>query len=88
MTAYLKGDHVARGAGPFLNAYRVNAVITSDGARGRRALAGSPNWLKYSVVVDVPKLSDSIETGVMIQGGGTVWIDDLQVEPVTGAATR
>ena len=53
-------------------------------------VSGTAQWKRYQVVVDVPADADMIRLGVLLQGAGTLWADDLlfaQV-PITVPLTR
>lgn len=34
-------------------------------------------WKRYSIRIDVPRSANSVEVGMMLQGDGTLWIDDV-----------
>jgi hypothetical protein len=56
-----------------------------------RAVEGTVGWKRYSTVLDVPPGTLGITFGVLLGGGGQVWIDDAILEvvgtnvPVTNA---
>jgi RNA polymerase sigma factor (sigma-70 family) len=45
-----------------------------------RAIAGTTEWAKYDVIVDVPATAERIIFGVLLNGIGQVWIDDVSLE--------
>ena len=47
-----------------------------------RAIVGTTDWTRHSVVLDVPGNAISINLGAQLQGAGTMWIDDLQLDVV------
>ena len=47
-----------------------------------RAVEGTVGWKRYSVVLDVPPGALGITFGVLLGGGGQVWIDDAILENV------
>jgi hypothetical protein len=57
-----------------------------------RPIRGTMDWKRYDVVLDVPKEAKGIAFGILLQGGGQAWMDDLLFEaagsdaPVTGTA--
>ena len=46
------------------------------------ALAGSNDWTKLSVVLDVPADAIGIQYGLVLAGGGEAWLDDVTFEVV------
>lgn len=47
-----------------------------------RAIKKKTEWTKYEIVLDVPEASKNISFGVLVNGTGNVWIDDLKFEIV------
>jgi hypothetical protein len=46
-------------------------------------VAGSTEWKRYEVELDVPATADQIEVGAMLHGPGKLWLDDAELQ-VTG----
>ncbi len=44
-----------------------------------RPLTGTHDWAVHSVVLDIPANSDQVRAGLIIKGGGTVWMRDPQL---------
>lgn len=82
LTAWVKGHGlVAPIAGIWM---RVDGagVVTAYDNMATRAESGTTNWHQVSVVLDVPSDALGIVIGAMLQGGGTLFIDDMKVESV------
>src|SRR6185436_2332294 len=47
-----------------------------------RAVSGTTDWKMYSVVLDVPSDAKNIFLGVLLNGKGQIWADDLTFEIV------
>jgi hypothetical protein len=47
-----------------------------------RPISGTTSWTEYDVVLDVPSYATGIAFGVLLEGNGTVWIDDMTLEAV------
>lgn len=43
---------------------------------------GATNWNQYSIVLDVLKESKTISFGLLLEGKGKVWVDNLMFEIV------
>jgi hypothetical protein len=59
----------------------------------KRAIKGTRDWQKCDIVMDVPNEAAMIAYGVLLTGGGIVWLDDVKFEVVandvpTTAKTR
>ena len=47
-----------------------------------RPITGTTDWTKHEIVLDVPSQSTNIAYGVLLNGAGSVWMDDFQFEDV------
>jgi RNA polymerase sigma factor (sigma-70 family) len=50
-----------------------------------RAIEGTTEWASYDVAVDVPETANRIVFGVLLNGNGQVWIDDVSLELLDSA---
>jgi hypothetical protein len=56
----------------------------------KRPIVGETDWQQYSLVVDVPEESVSMNFGLLLIGAGKVWLDEINFEivdksiPLTG----
>ena len=86
LTAWLKCEGIAYKSGLSV---QVNGPafrqIANEGQKGRRPLLGTMDWQKYAAVADVPTNAQSIFSGLILNGRGTIWIDDVQTEVVDPA---
>jgi hypothetical protein len=47
-----------------------------------RPITGTSDWTKHEIILDVPSESTKIAYGVLLNGAGTVWMDDFQFQDV------
>ena len=47
-----------------------------------RPIKGTSDWKRYEIVLDVPEQAQEIAFGLLLTGGGQVWMDDLKFEVV------
>ena len=82
LMVYLRGDAVTGQATPWL---RVDSLSGTLGKAevGSLALTGSQEWTPYELVLNVPDDALAIAFGVTLNGEGTVWIGDVQLETVS-----
>ena len=52
-----------------------------------RPVQGSTDWTRHSIVLDVPEEATNIAFGILLNGTGTVWLDDLEFTVVTDVPT-
>ena len=94
LPAWVKSDRVTGWSGVWMRV---------DGARSKDPLAfdnmqerpikGSTSWKRYQVVLDVAPQATNVAFGILLDGPGRVWIDDVQIEvvnksvPTTGIAS-
>ncbi|MBY0310758.1 MAG: erythromycin esterase family protein [Phycisphaerales bacterium] len=43
-------------------------------------ITGDTEWTRHEFVIDVPKNTEGIAFGFLLNGGGTAWFDDVQIE--------
>ena len=48
----------------------------------QRSIIGSTGWEKYEIVLDVPENSTNLAFGILLDGSGQAWIDDICFEVV------
>jgi hypothetical protein len=48
----------------------------------RRALSGTNDWRPFAIVLDIPRTAQSLIAGLVLQGAGTVWADDVRMDVV------
>lgn len=72
-----------RGAGAalVLVAVQGSAILESEMMRGSK-LRGTTPWTRHTIELAIPARATGVEVGAMLQGGGTAWIDDLELEIV------
>ena len=86
LSGYAKSDKVTQWAGLW---FRVDGpakggVPTSlafDNMQDR-PIKGTTDWTRYEIVLDVPESAERIAFGILLAGGGQVWMDDLKFEVV------
>lgn len=47
-----------------------------------RAIRGTMDWKKYDVVLDVASDATTVNWGIILDGKGQLWLDDVQLEVV------
>lgn len=68
-----------------------SGVVGSDFME-RRAVRGTSEWRRYALVVDVPRNARGLTFGVLLNGRGEIFVDDLALDvvgndcPTTGHA--
>jgi streptogramin lyase len=45
-----------------------------------RSIKGTNDWKKYEIILDVPLESSKLNYGLLINGTGKVWFDQLNIE--------
>lgn len=87
MSGWAKADNVADSAGLWM---RVDGPDTGKTQRSlsfdnmqERPIKGTSDWTRYEIVLDVPPESVEIAFGILLQGTGEVWLDDVQFTVVS-----
>lgn len=81
LSGYLKTSFLGKYTTFFLRTDGPGYYLNFDNMQDRR-IFGAKNWQKYELVIDVPEESLAIAFGIVLDGEGQVWIDDLQLEIV------
>ena len=45
-----------------------------------KPVKGTTGWARYTITLPMPPATEFVEVGAMIQGKGSVWFDDVEVE--------
>jgi hypothetical protein len=69
------------GAGLVLIAVRGSSILESELMR-KSQIRGTTPWTRYSIELAIPASATGVEIGAMLQGEGTLWIDDVELEVV------
>jgi hypothetical protein len=85
-SVWLRAENVVandfgKGATPLLQAWGGGSPAASASYEVA-AIAGTTNWVRREVAIEVPGAAEWIEVGVMLTGSGTVWLDDAALEVV------
>jgi hypothetical protein len=43
---------------------------------------GTTDWTRYTIELKVPPTATRLELGATLEGAGTVWVDDFELEIV------
>jgi hypothetical protein len=77
----VKSDEVVDWAGLWMRVDRGKDVVAFDNMHNR-AIKGTAGWQRYEVVLDVPQDASSISFGVLLTGGGEVWLKSTKFDVV------
>ncbi len=78
-TGWIKTDHVNGKATLWATAEDENDILSFDDMDDR-AVKGTHDWHKYSVVIRVPANSNRLRLGFMLKGGGKAWLRAPEVK--------
>jgi transcriptional regulator with XRE-family HTH domain len=83
LTAFIRSENVSNRAGMWLRVDSKFAKkhLSFDNMKDR-PIKGDTDWIKYEIVLNVPLESSTLNYGVLINGTGKVWFDQLSIEIV------
>jgi hypothetical protein len=86
LSGFVKSDKVTQWAGLWfrVDGPNPNVALSFDNMENR-AIKGTTDWTRYEIVLDVPAEAQRLAFGILLAGGGQVWMDDLKFEVVTTA---
>lgn len=81
MSGFIKTENISNWVGMWLRIDPIKSPSSEyfDNMRDRQ-IKGTTNWTKYEIVLDIPINSNSMNFGVLINGTGKVWFDNLSFE--------
>jgi hypothetical protein len=83
-SAWVKANEVQNWAGLWMrvdDASKPPVSIAFDNMQSR-AIKGTSDWTRYSVVLDIAPTADVISLGILVAGKGTVWMSGGSFDPV------
>jgi hypothetical protein len=87
LSGFVRTQGVGGWTGLWMRVDRDNAPIESFDNMQSRAIKGTTEWAEYQVVLDVQPDAANIAFGVLQEGTGTTWIDDLHMQVVDSSVT-
>ncbi len=81
LRASVESQDVTSWAGMWMRVDKQKTAVAFDNMQDR-AITGTHAWNTYDVVLDVPQDATTISFGVLLTGGGKVWINHVTLEPV------
>jgi hypothetical protein len=83
LSGYVKSEDVKEWAGLWMRIDACGKVVGFDNMQNR-PITGDSDWQRCEIVLYVPHESDNIAFGVLLQGDGSVWLDDFDFKVVDG----
>jgi hypothetical protein len=85
LSAWIKQSRVEQSARFWMRVDGTDQTLSFDNME-RSLIKGSGDWQRREIVLDVPHEAMTIIFGVLLDGKGTVWADDFQLEKVQSDA--
>jgi hypothetical protein len=82
LTAWMRSENVERWAGMWMRVDGSGKQPLAFDNMQTRPIKGTTPWKRYAVVLDIPKEATNVAFGVLLDGKGAVWIDEIDLEPV------
>ncbi len=82
LSAWVKAQQVAGWAGVWMRVDGDDGKSTAFDNMQNRPIKGTSGWTKYEVVLDVADKATAIAFGILLDGAGAVWIDEVRFEVV------
>lgn len=81
LTAWVKSENISDWAGLWVRIDSGARVRAFDNMQDR-AIKGTTDWRKYSIVLDVPNDATGIFFGILLSKSGEVWVSGVKFETV------
>ena len=91
LSAHVKAKDVENWAGVWMRVDGPENKVMSFDNMQSRPIRATQDWTAHVIVLDVPPTAKAIAFGLLLHGGGTVWLDDLMFKvvdntvPITGS---
>lgn len=81
LSGYIKSENVKNWSGMWMrvDGDNQNRPLSFDNMQDR-PIKGTIDWKKYEIILDVPQESVLIAYGVLLNGPGSVWLDNFEFE--------
>ena len=80
-SASVKAEGVQKWAGLWMRVDKQRDSVAFDNMQGR-PIKGTTGWQSYTVVLDVPQDATGIALGILLDGTGAVWLNNVSLEVV------
>lgn len=81
-SAFIKALDIEKWCGLWMRINGTTANILKIDNMQNRPIKGTKDWNYYSVVLDIPENSNIINFGILLNGKGTIWMDQVSFEEV------
>lgn len=81
LSALVKSEEVVGWAGLWMRLDQGKDVVAFDNMQDR-PIKGTSGWQRYEVVLDAPKDATGISFGILLAGGGEVWLSGTKFDVV------
>jgi hypothetical protein len=79
LSAFVKTRYIGGWAALWMRVNDANGKPLSFDDMRNRPLVGSSEWSEIEIVLDVPPISDEVSFGLLLQGRGQIWIDNVKI---------
>jgi hypothetical protein len=83
VSGYIKTTDVARYAEYWVRVDGADHQVLVYDDMSNRPLSGTADWRAFAIVIEVPPTATNVFMGLLLNGVGEVWVDDLSVAVVT-----
>ncbi|NCC53260.1 MAG: hypothetical protein EOM20_18890 [Spartobacteria bacterium] len=77
--AYVKTSNVVESCGMWMRIDDVDMEVVGFDNMYDRAITGTTEWTQYEIKMPVPHNSETILIGLLLEGEGVAWIDDIEI---------
>ena len=85
LTGYMRSQDVTHWAGFWLrvddSTGHKQKILSFDNMNDR-AVKGTTNWTKYTIVLNVPQNATDVVYGALLNGKGQIWFEEPKIEVV------
>jgi hypothetical protein len=85
LQGYLKTSEVKSWAGFWVRGDAANGQAVAFANMQNRGMKGTSDWTPAEIVLDIPEDAETISMGLILQGAGQVWMNDLSFQIVDKA---
>jgi hypothetical protein len=83
LSGWIKTQDVKGWCGLWLRADGADQKVLAFDGMQHRPIRGTNDWKCHNVVLDIPAATAVVAFGMILDGAGTAWLDDVMLEVVT-----
>jgi len=79
LSGWLRTHEASQGGAMLTLTALVNGALVAYNHMSEAPVKGSTAWTRYTITLTIPARVERVEVGAMLQGKGSLWLDDVEL---------